>query len=188
LIPRELPAHFPACRERRDRRWGIVNPQATMQLEFHQLERCWEHLRVHQPQGQRRLMASLAESGQQMARIGAAVCRPRLLAIAVSPQPHGDIRVTLQGRILRRSCPMTKTQCRTPKVSVGTVKKSIAAMVSRWFLRYVSSRTFGRKGVWSALFPLSHARRFSSKRKPRFRPTPFHCVTPASQWDPVFCK
>src|ERR1700723_832920 len=66
--------------------------------------------------------------------------------------------VTLQGRILRRSCPMTKTQCRTPKVSVGTVKKSIAAMVSRWFLRYVSSRTFGREGVWSAFFPVSRAR------------------------------
>ena len=45
------------------------------------------------------------------------------------------------------------------------MKKTIAAMVSRWFLRYASSRTFGRKGVWSALFPLSHARRFSSKRK-----------------------
>jgi ParB/RepB/Spo0J family partition protein len=42
-----------------------VNPQATMQLEFHQLERRWEHLRVHQPHRQRRLMASLAESGQQ---------------------------------------------------------------------------------------------------------------------------
>jgi ParB/RepB/Spo0J family partition protein len=42
-----------------------VNPQATMQLEFHQLERRWEHLRVRQPQRQRRLMASLAESGQQ---------------------------------------------------------------------------------------------------------------------------
>ena len=52
-------------RERRVRRWGIVNPQATMQLEFHQLERRWEHLRVRQPQRQRRLMASLAESGQQ---------------------------------------------------------------------------------------------------------------------------
>src|ERR1700730_4827539 len=30
---------------------------------------------------------------------------------------------------------MTKKQYRTPKVSVGTVKKSIAAMASRWFLR-----------------------------------------------------
>ena len=37
-----------------------------MQLEFHQLERCWEHLRVRDPQRQRRLLASLADSGQQM--------------------------------------------------------------------------------------------------------------------------
>jgi ParB family transcriptional regulator, chromosome partitioning protein len=36
-----------------------------MQVEFHQLERRWEHLRVHDPQQQRRLLASLAESGQQ---------------------------------------------------------------------------------------------------------------------------
>jgi hypothetical protein len=42
-----------------------VNRQATMQLEFHQLERRWEHWRVRQPQPQRRLMGSLAESGQQ---------------------------------------------------------------------------------------------------------------------------
>jgi len=36
-----------------------------MQLEFHQLDRRWEHLRVRRPHRQRRLMASLAESGQQ---------------------------------------------------------------------------------------------------------------------------
>ena len=36
-----------------------------MQLEFHQLDRRWEHLRVRQPHRQRRLMVSLAESGQQ---------------------------------------------------------------------------------------------------------------------------
>jgi ParB family chromosome partitioning protein len=36
-----------------------------MQLEFHQLDRRWEHLRVRQPHLQRRLMASLADSGQQ---------------------------------------------------------------------------------------------------------------------------
>jgi ParB/RepB/Spo0J family partition protein len=36
-----------------------------MQLEFHQLERYWEHLRVHHPARQRHLLASLAESGQQ---------------------------------------------------------------------------------------------------------------------------
>src|ERR1700726_1436408 len=37
-----------------------------MQVEFHQLDRHWEHLRVRNPARQRRLLASLAESGQQM--------------------------------------------------------------------------------------------------------------------------
>jgi ParB/RepB/Spo0J family partition protein len=36
-----------------------------MQLEFHQLDRRWEHLRVRQAARQRRLLASLADSGQQ---------------------------------------------------------------------------------------------------------------------------
>jgi ParB/RepB/Spo0J family partition protein len=36
-----------------------------MQLEFHQLDRRWEHLRVRHPARQRRRLASLAESGQQ---------------------------------------------------------------------------------------------------------------------------
>jgi ParB/RepB/Spo0J family partition protein len=36
-----------------------------MQLEFHQLDRRWEHLRVRHPARQRRLLTSLADSGQQ---------------------------------------------------------------------------------------------------------------------------
>jgi len=36
-----------------------------MQLEFHQLDRRWEHLRAHEPHRQRRLLASLADIGQQ---------------------------------------------------------------------------------------------------------------------------
>jgi ParB/RepB/Spo0J family partition protein len=36
-----------------------------MQLEFHQLDRRWEHLRVRHAARQRRLLASLAEVGQQ---------------------------------------------------------------------------------------------------------------------------
>jgi ParB/RepB/Spo0J family partition protein len=36
-----------------------------MQLEFHQLDRRWEHLRARRPERQRRLLASLATSGQQ---------------------------------------------------------------------------------------------------------------------------
>jgi ParB family transcriptional regulator, chromosome partitioning protein len=48
------------------RAWAILIPELlTMQLEFHQLDRRWEHLRVHHPHRQRRLMASLAECGQQ---------------------------------------------------------------------------------------------------------------------------
>ena len=45
-----------------------------MQLEFHQLDRRWEHLRVREPQRQRRLLASLADSGQQTP-IVVVVCR-----------------------------------------------------------------------------------------------------------------
>jgi ParB/RepB/Spo0J family partition protein len=37
-----------------------------MQLELHQLDRRWEHLRVRHPARQRRLLASLADSGQQV--------------------------------------------------------------------------------------------------------------------------
>ena len=36
-----------------------------MPLEFHQLDQCWEHLRVRQAGQQRQLIASLAETGQQ---------------------------------------------------------------------------------------------------------------------------
>jgi ParB family transcriptional regulator, chromosome partitioning protein len=36
-----------------------------MQLEFHQLDLRWEHLRVREPHRQRHLLASLAEGGQQ---------------------------------------------------------------------------------------------------------------------------
>lgn len=36
-----------------------------MQLEFHQLDRGWERLRARHPARQRRLLASLAESGRQ---------------------------------------------------------------------------------------------------------------------------
>ena len=36
-----------------------------MQLEFHQLDQCWEHLRVRPAAQQRQLLASLAEAGQQ---------------------------------------------------------------------------------------------------------------------------
>jgi ParB/RepB/Spo0J family partition protein len=49
-----------------------------MRLEFHQLDRRWEHLRVRQPERQRRLLASLAAVGQQMP----------IVVVAVANQPE----------------------------------------------------------------------------------------------------
>jgi ParB family transcriptional regulator, chromosome partitioning protein len=47
-----------------------------MQLEFHQLDRRWEHLRVRQPRLQRHLLASLSESGQQTPIVVVAASQP----------------------------------------------------------------------------------------------------------------
>jgi ParB/RepB/Spo0J family partition protein len=44
-----------------------------MRLEFHQLERRWERLRVDNPQRRRRLLASLADNGQQVPIVVVAV-------------------------------------------------------------------------------------------------------------------
>src|SRR6202040_2054593 len=44
---------------------GAVEGMGVMRLEFHQLEHRLEHLRVRRPERQRRLLASLAASGQQ---------------------------------------------------------------------------------------------------------------------------
>jgi ParB family chromosome partitioning protein len=56
-----------------------------MQLEFHQLDRRWEHLRVRHPARQRRLLASLAESGQQMP------------IVVVAAEDHPDRYVVIDG-------------------------------------------------------------------------------------------
>ena len=67
LIQREFPAHFllPPRKTRSRLPHTDFSTRSTMQLEFHQLDRRWEHLRVRRPDRQRRLLASLAESGQQ---------------------------------------------------------------------------------------------------------------------------
>jgi hypothetical protein len=44
---------------------------------------------------------------------------------------------------------MTKKQCRAPKVSVGTVKKSIAAIASRWLSKKAAQR-FASSGFLGA--------------------------------------
>lgn len=56
-----------------------------MRLELHQLERRWEHLRVRHPSRQRRLLASLAQGGQQTP----------IVVVAVEGQP--DRYVVIDG-------------------------------------------------------------------------------------------
>jgi len=56
-----------------------------MQLEFHQLDRRWEHLRVRHPGRQRRLLASLAEAGQQTP------------VVVVAAEGHPDRYVVIDG-------------------------------------------------------------------------------------------
>ena len=46
-----------------------------MKLEFHQLDRRYEHLRARNPERQRRLMTSLAASGQQAPIVVIAVAK-----------------------------------------------------------------------------------------------------------------
>ena len=67
-----------------------------MRLEFHQLERCGEHLRVRRPERQRRLLASLAIAGQQTP----------IIVVAMSEQP--DRYLVIDG-YQRLSCPATAT-------------------------------------------------------------------------------
>src|SRR5437660_12390820 len=82
LIRRDFPAHFPQRCERPVPAWAILNPeQARMQLEFHQLDRRWERLRVREPHRQRRLLASLADSGQQTPIVVVAAGPDRYLVI-----------------------------------------------------------------------------------------------------------
>jgi uncharacterized ParB-like nuclease family protein len=59
--------------------------RALMQLEFHQLDRRWEHLRVRHPGRQQRLLASLAALGQQTP----------IVVVAVANQP--DRYVVIDG-------------------------------------------------------------------------------------------
>ena len=61
-----------------------------MQLEFHQLERRGEHLRVQHPQQQKRLLASLASSGQQTP----------IVTVPLENQPHRYVVIDGHKRVV----------------------------------------------------------------------------------------
>jgi ParB family transcriptional regulator, chromosome partitioning protein len=94
-----------------------VNPQATMQLEFHQLDRRWEHLRVRQPHRQRRLMASLAESGQQT---------PIVVVLGAEP---GERYLVIDGH--KRIAALEQLGRDTIEVTVWTMSAAEALLLER---------------------------------------------------------
>src|SRR5260370_10342234 len=79
--------------------------------------------------------------------------------------------VTLKCRMRRRSWLMTKKQQSTPNVIVGTAKKSIAAIASRWFRRKASQRLAG-SGSLGARF-IQREIVLSQKSKPSMRSSPW---------------
>jgi ParB/RepB/Spo0J family partition protein len=94
-----------------------VKRQATMQLEFHQLERRWEHLRVRQPQRQRRLMGSLAESGQQTP-----------IVVVLCPEPGGRYLV-IDGH--KRMAALEQLGRDTIEATVWTMSAAEALLLER---------------------------------------------------------
>jgi ParB family chromosome partitioning protein len=91
LIPDAFPEHFPHPPQKtRVRRLHTdAEAMAAMRLEFHQLDRRWERLRACHPARQRRLLASLAESGQQTP----------IVVVAAEDQPNGYVVIDGYKRI-----------------------------------------------------------------------------------------
>jgi ParB family transcriptional regulator, chromosome partitioning protein len=88
-----------------------------MQLEFHQLDRRWEHLRVRHPARQRRLLASLSESGQQTP------------VVVVSAEGQADRYVVIDG--YKRIAALEHLGRDTVEVVVWPMSEAAAVLLDR---------------------------------------------------------
>jgi ParB family transcriptional regulator, chromosome partitioning protein len=88
-----------------------------MQLEFHQLDRRWEHLRVRHPARQRRLLASLAEVGQQTP------------VVVVEAEDQADRYVIIDG--YKRIAALEQLGRDTVEVVVWPMKEAAAVLLDR---------------------------------------------------------
>ena len=88
-----------------------------MQLEFHQLDRRWEHLRVRHPARQRRLLASLAEVGQQTP------------IVVVAAEGQADRYVVIDG--YKRIAALEQLGRDTVEVVVWPMKEAAAVLLDR---------------------------------------------------------
>src|SRR6195256_6068954 len=88
-----------------------------MQLEFHQLDRRWEHLRVRHPARQRRLLASLADSGEQTP------------IVVVAAEGHPDRYVVIDGH--KRIVALEQLGRDTVEVVVWPMSEAAAVLLDR---------------------------------------------------------
>ena len=88
-----------------------------MQLEFHQLDRRWEHLRVREPHRQRHLLASLAESGQQTP------------IVVVVSKDNGERYLVIDG--YKRIAALQQLGRDTVEATVWTMSEAEALLLSR---------------------------------------------------------
>src|ERR1700740_2615806 len=105
-----------------------------MQLEFHQLDRRWEHLRVRHPARQRRLLASLAESGQQTP----------IVVVAVAVEGQADRYVVIDG--YKRIAALEQLGRDTVEAVVWPMSEAAAVLLDR-SLRLAEHET-GLEGGW----------------------------------------
>lgn len=89
-----------------------------MQLEFHQLDRRWEHLRAREPHRQRRLLASLAETGQQTP-----------IVVVVSKDNHSERYLVIDGH--KRVAALEQLGRDTVEATVWPMSEAEALLLSR---------------------------------------------------------
>ena len=88
-----------------------------MQLEFHQLNRRWEQLRVREPRHQRRLLASLADTGQQTP------------IVVVAVPDHSDHYVVIDG--YKRIAALQQLGRDTVEATVWAMSEAEAVLLER---------------------------------------------------------
>ena len=155
-----------------------------MRLEFHQLDRRWEHLRVRRPERQRRLLASLAGSGQQTPIVVVAVTEQadRYLVIdgyqriaALQQLGRDTVEAVVwslsevEALVLDRSMRWANTRRLWKKAGCWRNWSSASAMGWRsWRAVLIAARVGYRGGWrWSSCFPRACSNRCAAARSRR---------------------
>ncbi|MHB1799906.1 MAG: ParB/RepB/Spo0J family partition protein, partial [Vulcanimicrobiaceae bacterium] len=112
---------------------GAVEGMRVMRLEFHQLEQRLEHLRVRRPERHRRLLASLAASGQQT-------------PIIVVPAEQPDKYLVIDG--YRRIAALKQLGRDTVEAVVWSLSEAEALFLDRSMRAGEQATALKRAGCW----------------------------------------